>query len=463
MVQLFAHTFRGGLELSTSTRYRESQPVIPPKDSAPKLPSNLTAEWWVIGSCLIDPSVIPTVARIVTPLDFFRPEYGQLLEVFISRHRQGQPIDPLLVAQEIAGDSGRPPSEMVQEFLEKLQANIPTAANAEKYANIVKAVSEKRQVIALANDIVVDSEGKSARELINTLGAFVDEKLRDNGATATSEDSWQRWQTSLDQLERQTYYEVAGPNSQLQRIGIGPEQFVLVGAPPGWGKTALVAQLTLNALMFHPELVGLICNCEMDPGTLLDRQVSRLSGVPYSVIRDRTYRGERMEKVKQAAKLLLELKPRLHFLNPPFAMSRVRDMAKATGAGIILIDYVQRFRPSTSASDARQVVTDVVNDCRELAMSGPAVLGVSAMSRQGQLRESSELEYGCDSCFILKKLDTPSHDGGIPLVAECLKNRNGAPEDIELTFYGSTQEHVAAPEVQPHEEFAAYAGGDFAE
>ena len=60
------------------------------------------------------------------------------------------------------------------------------------------------------------------------------------------------------------------------------------------------------------------------------------------------------------------------------------------------MDYLQRFQPSADmrTTDVRQQVGLVMAEARELAMTGPSVITVSAMSRGGEFRESSELEYG---------------------------------------------------------------------
>ena len=74
---------------------------------------------------------------------------------------------------------------------------------------------------------------------------------------------------------------------ELARIEIGPGLVTLIGGAPGTGKTALVTQLICDALASSPGLRALICNIEMTPAVLLDRQLARLSGIDLSTIRHR--------------------------------------------------------------------------------------------------------------------------------------------------------------------------------
>ena len=71
----------------------------------------------------------------------------------------------------------------------------------------------------------------------------------------------------------------------FDHVEIAPGRIVLVGGAPGTGKTALVLQWMLDALFLDHALRVLVANVEMSPVTLFKRQLSRLSGVPLTLIR----------------------------------------------------------------------------------------------------------------------------------------------------------------------------------
>src|SRR4051794_35941770 len=76
-------------------------------------------------------------------------------------------------------------------------------------------------------------------------------------------------------------------DGDLARIEIGPKLVTLFGGAPGVGKTSLVMQLALEALVRTPSLRALVLNVEMSPAVLLDRQLSRLADIDLTLIRHR--------------------------------------------------------------------------------------------------------------------------------------------------------------------------------
>src|SRR4051812_13161641 len=78
----------------------------------------------------------------------------------------------------------------------------------------------------------------------------------------------------------------------LARFPLGPGLVCLVGGPPGAGKTALANQLVIDAARLSSDLRVLVSCCEVPAAVLLDRTLSRLSGVPYKLIRDRALSPE---------------------------------------------------------------------------------------------------------------------------------------------------------------------------
>src|SRR5262245_59454327 len=87
---------------------------------------------------------------------------------------------------------------------------------------------------------------------------------------------------------------------ELGRVEVGPGLVTLLGGAPGGGKTALSMQWTLDALRLTPSLRAVVCNVEMTPAVLLDRQLARLSGIDLSLIRHRRLGAEHSGRLDQA-------------------------------------------------------------------------------------------------------------------------------------------------------------------
>jgi replicative DNA helicase len=259
-----------------------------------------------------------------------------------------------------------------------------------------------------------------------------------------------RWRADLEAGTPPALYPVADPGSPLARIEIGPGQVTLLGGPPAVGKTAFCMQLLTDALRLTPDLRLLVANVEMSPIALLDRQLARLSGIDLGTIRHRRLSPDHVERFEWGMEELEALAPRLAFLRPPWTMQNLAEAGDAFEAGLIVLDYVQRFTASGEQAQRKAAIDAVMDSARRIADCGAAVVVVAAVGRQrndrGQsgysglnlasFRETSELEYGADDAYLLVR-DKPEDPMATTLVHA--KSRNGEPRNLELRFNGVVQ------------------------
>ena len=121
--------------------------------------------------------------------------------------------------------------------------------------------------------------------------------------------------------------------------------------------------------------------------------------------------------------------------------------ADATGADVIVIDYIQRFTIPSDDSEARHRVNRMMDYLRRFASAGVAVVVISAVGRSrdragrssyaseglslASFRESSELEFGADDALILAPVDVD--DPEVVRLAH-LKARHGMQVTQDLMF-----------------------------
>ncbi len=252
------------------------------------------------------------------------------------------------------------------------------------------------------------------------------------------------WREDLLSGTAPTLYPIGA--GDLESIQVGPGLVTLLGGAPGAGKTALVMQWVLDALRLTPSLRACVCNVEMPSAELLNRQLSRLSGVELSTIRHRRLAAEHAERIDLALTTLEPLAERLCFVRPPFDLANVAATADAFDAGLLVLDYLQRISPPGEHGDKRGSVDATMDYLRQFADAGAAIIAVAAVGRTkdskgrssydtnglglASFKESGELEYGADSAYLL----TPEKNGSDAVTLRCLKDRNGEPRDIALRF-----------------------------
>lgn len=211
-----------------------------------------------------------------------------------------------------------------------------------------------------------------------------------------------------------------------------------------------------RALRLTPTLRAVVCNVEMGAPLLLDRQLSRLSGIDLTTIRYRRLEAVHADRIDQALNTLEPLAERLAFVRPPFDLANVAATADAFDAHLLLLDYIQRLPPPGEHGDKRGAVNATMDYLRQFADAGTAVIVVSAVGRTkdgrgrssysgdglnlASFRESSELEYGADDAFIL----VPDDDQGEAITLRHLKSRHGECRDLELAFHRKHQRFTPA-------------------
>lgn len=268
------------------------------------------------------------------------------------------------------------------------------------------------------------------------------------------------WRDDLLTGERPPRWAV-GP-AVFDSVELGPGLVMLLGGAPGAGKTALAMQWTLDALRLSPDLRALVVNVETAPAALLDRQLSRLSGIPLATIRDREFGELHGERLALGFDAVEAIGDRLAFLPPPFDLPSIATAADDFGVDLLVLDYAQRIDAGPHA-DKRNAVNVLMDYLRRFAGAGVGVLALAAVGRTkdakgrssyaaeglglASFRESSELEFGCDSAYMLSRGRSPDEAD-----LRCLKNRHGEPRDLRLTFDGGLQRFEGL------DDFADYSG-----
>jgi replicative DNA helicase len=122
-------------------------------------PHSKEAEEAIIGSILIDPSIVNDIVEIVSSDDFYFPENKLVFKAIEELFDEGEPIDVISVIEKLKTQGKL--EEVGGELEVARYADIvPTSAHAEHYAKIVRDKSILRSLISAASRIVEVASGE---------------------------------------------------------------------------------------------------------------------------------------------------------------------------------------------------------------------------------------------------------------------------------------------------------------
>jgi hypothetical protein len=122
------------------------------------MPNDPEAEASVLGAILLDPGVIARAAELIEPDDFYRAGNHDVYEAMSGLHEAGQPIDLVTLANALR-KARKLNSVGGAAHLALLQETVPTAANVEHHARIVREKAEQRRLVEAGREAITLGQG----------------------------------------------------------------------------------------------------------------------------------------------------------------------------------------------------------------------------------------------------------------------------------------------------------------
>ncbi|MGZ3525655.1 MAG: replicative DNA helicase, partial [Thermodesulfobacteriota bacterium] len=242
-------------------------------------PQHIEAEQSVLGGILIENYAINKVMEILKPDDFYRDSHRKIFEALIVLSERDEPADSITLTNELK-NSGHLDSVGGASYVASLIDLIPTAANIEYYAKIVREKAILRKLIQTSTDIITQSY-----EDRGDVEGFLDEAERaifdisENRVRPSFYPIKDVVKGSFKILER--LYEkkelVTGVPSgfkELDRMtaGFQPSDLIIVAGRPSMGKTAFCLNLAQYAAIEKKNPVA-IFSLEMSKEQLVIRML----------------------------------------------------------------------------------------------------------------------------------------------------------------------------------------------
>jgi replicative DNA helicase len=215
-------------------------------------PQSLEAEQSVLGSILIDSRCVADIIGILRPEDFFLDQNREIYETVYTMFNFSETIDPVTVLEKMRQLGVY--HDNTRDYVQQLMEITPTAANAVRYANIVKDKAMLRGLADASSDIselVYDQVGTPAEILESAEKKIYALRKGDTG------DSLEHVGVTLlkvfDTLTELSQSDSAFPgiSTGLRELdkkinGLNKSELLLIAARTAMGKTALALNLALH-------------------------------------------------------------------------------------------------------------------------------------------------------------------------------------------------------------------------
>jgi replicative DNA helicase len=434
-------------------------------------PFSLEAETAVLGGMLIDREAVTRAVEMLDESQFYREGNRRIFRAMARLFERGEAPDVITVGEELKKTAEFEPAGGF-EYLGALVDAVPTAANLEYHARIVRDKALLRRLVEQSSQIIRDVYEQGERDV---------EELLDQAETrifkvAQSHDreGFSRIKALLfAAMERidarqQPGQGITGVPTGFARLdemtsGLQPGDLCIVAARPSMGKTSWVLNVLANAAVRHEKRVA-IFSLEMSKEQLVERLLCAEGGINLQHLRHRQLSPEENNRLTRAAGYLhtagiwIDDSAVANVLEVRAKARRLQADLRREGQelGLVAIDYMQLMSGHRATDNRVQEVSDISRGLKALARELELpLIALSQLSRAAEqrpdrrpmltdLRDSGSIEQDADLVMFLHRQDYYLIQQGKAEEAQKVeghtdltvaKHRNGPTGSVPLYFH----------------------------
>jgi replicative DNA helicase len=421
--------------------------AAPAADFARVPPQDLDAESAALGSLILSGTPSSSSYRFfaeildtgLEPAEYYRPAHATIHRAICDLHEAGEPVDAITLTAELTR-TGEITKVGGASYLHTLVQAVPTAANGEYYAQIVRAKAYRRRAAEAATRILQYAYGDEGDEA--EVRELVEQQLTEivagipglQEAPPTVGDLYLDFVAELEDIQAGKKVGLTYGFADLDTLtsGMQPGNVTVIAAQSGVGKSTLALNSAVAAAKTGAKVM--FSSLEMS-GTELMQKITAAEGK--IALHHLTHQGgltkEGWETVERLGPELFQKLP-LRVYRPDGAslgdiVSAARACARDGGLELLVVDYLQLVEVEQSRNTTReQAVASVSRGLKSLSVQlGCHVIALSQLNDDGLMRESRAIKN--DASVVIKVVRPDEEDkesaraGEVDLVVE--KNRFG--------------------------------------
>ena len=423
------------------------------------MPHDDVAEQSVLGGMLLSKDAIADVVESLRASDFYKPAHETIYEAILSLYGHGSPADVITVADELK-KRGELTRVGGASYIHTLIASVPTAANAQYYAEIVKEHAIMRRLIeagtkiaqlGYANETEVDTlvdqaqaeiyavTDGNAKEDYVSFSEALEETINEIDANSNRPDGVYGVPTDFIEFD-----ELTG--------GLHGGQMIVIAARPGVGKSTLALDIARSASIHH-QMTTMFFSLEMSRTELAMRILSAEGKISMGRLKKGDLDTEGWTNLAtlqgriDSAPLFIDDSPNMTLME---IRAKCRRLKQRNDLKLVVLDYLQLMSSGKKVESRQQEVSEFSRSLKLLAKElDVPVIALSQLNRGSEqrtdkrpmvsdLRESGSIEQDADMVILLHREDMYNPESDRVGEADMIiaKHRGGPTRTIPLAFSG---------------------------
>lgn len=446
-----------------------------------KPPADIDAEMGVIGSAMLELSVMDDLVSIVRAEDFHDPAHQILFRHLLSMFESGKRFDLVLLSNRLnAANENEKVGGLAN--IQTIFESVPHHAHVKYYAEIVLAKSVQRSLINAGASIIRDAYEPSAdfRKLVGDAEQRILGIMHSRGGNeaANIRDVISRAMERIGARVDGGHVQ-KGVSTGLEALdkltgGLQNSELIVLAGRPSMGKTALAMNI-VEAVGVRQSKPTLFVSLEMSQLELADRMLCSMSGINGHHIRNGSLSPNELDRLIETASMF-NTSPLFIDDSSTRTVSEVaaaaRRVRRREGAlALIVIDYLQLLEPDNPRDPRQEQVARMTRRLKALARElNLPVLVLAQLNRQAEatnnnrprlshLRESGAIEQDADVVMFVHREEyyrqgeeKKQYAGQAEIIIS--KQRNGPIGDVRVSWESEFTRFVTAPP----QEFPVFVG-----
>lgn len=430
--------------------------MAPEETALTSQPHNVEAEVALLGSLVLNNEIAGEIIGYIDRSSFYRPAHQILFDVIVELYDARKPVDLVILRDELTRRGALDRVGGV-EYLTQIADAVPSSANAEYYAGIVRDKAIRRHLMEACDKI----RGEAVRSQDEP------SSILDRAEQAIFEVVRNRAQSEVKQigdLLREAFTQIQDIHSRKDRVtgvmtgffelddqisGLQPSQLVIIAGRPSMGKTSLALRVAEHVGLVQQKGV-LLFSLEMDSHQIAQNMLCSHTRVPSNDVRKGKISEQDFQRLLLAAGKFAQAPIYIDDssgLTPLDLRARARRMAAAHKIELIIVDYLQLME-SRGSESRQQEISVISRSLKALARElNVPLIALSQLSRavegredhkprMSDLRESGSIEQDADVVMLLYRDEYYNPDSSRKGTADVIvaKQRNGPTGEVPLAF-----------------------------